>query len=164
MKDWRYTSAVSNRMRKIDLIDRLKKNEPCNTAHYQRQLEQQLVQHDDVIHRLTDIMKTDNYFRRTEDLPMIDPPVAFEEVEQFPELFDTKEAVLEQQLVQHDDVIHRLMDIMKTDNYFRRTEDLPMIDPTVAFEEVEQFPELFDTKEAVSRISTEVNIIERWMR
>ena len=62
-----------------------------------------------------------------------------------------------------DNVIHRLVDIMKMDDYFGRTEDLPMIDPLVAYEEVEQFPELFDAKEAVSRISTEVDIIERQM-
>ena len=96
MKDWRYTiimSAVSNRMHKIDLINRLKKSEPHNAAHYQRQLEQQLIQHDDVKHRLRDIMITDDYFRRTEDLPMIDPLVAYKEVEPFPELFDAKEAV-----------------------------------------------------------------------
>ena len=80
-------------MHKIDLINRLKKSEPHNAAHYQRQLEQQLVQHDNVIHRLEDIMKTDDYFRRTENLPVIDPLVAYEEVEQFPKLFDTKEAV-----------------------------------------------------------------------
>ena len=71
----------------------MKKSEPHNAAHYQRQLEQQLIQHDDVIHRLVDIMKTDDYFRRTEDLPMIDPLVAYEEAEQFPELVDAKEAV-----------------------------------------------------------------------
>ena len=88
-----YISTMSNRMHKIDLVSRLKKIEPHNAAHYQKQLEHQLVQYDDVIHRLTDIMKTDNYFRRTEDLPMIDPLVAYEEVEQFPELFDAKEAV-----------------------------------------------------------------------
>ena len=39
------------------------------------------------------------------------------------------------QLVQHDNVIHRLMDIMKMDHYFRRTEDLTMIDPLVAYDE-----------------------------
>ena len=88
-----YISAISNRMHKIDPINRFKKSEPHNAAHYQRQLEQQFVQHDDVIHRLVDIMKMDDYFRRTEDLPMIDPLVAYEEVEQFPELFDAKEAV-----------------------------------------------------------------------
>ena len=34
-----YISAISNRMHKIDLINRLKKSEPHNAAHYQRQLE-----------------------------------------------------------------------------------------------------------------------------
>ena len=88
-----YISAISNRMHKVDLISRLKKSEPHNADHYQRQLKQQLVQHDNVIHRLVDIMKTDDYFRRTEDLHMIDSFVAYEEVEQFLELFDAKEAV-----------------------------------------------------------------------
>ena len=86
-----YISVISKRMHKIDLINRLK-SEPHNAANYQRQLEQQLVQHDDVIHRLMDIMKTHDYFRRTEDLPTIDPLVAYQEVKQFPELFDAKEA------------------------------------------------------------------------
>ena len=60
-------------------------------------------------------------------------------------------------------MIHRLVDIMKTDDYFRRTEDLPMIDPLVAYEEIEKFPELFDAKEAVSRISNKIDILERQM-
>ena len=76
---------------------------------------------------------------------------------------DHYQSQLEQQLVQHDNFIHRFVDIMKTDDYFRRTEYLPMIDPLVVYKEVEQFPELFDAKEAISRISTEVNIIERQM-
>ena len=75
-----YISAISNKMHKIDLINRLKKSEPHNAADYQQQLEQQLVQHDDVIHRPMDIMKMDDYYRRTEDLPMIDPLVAYHEV------------------------------------------------------------------------------------
>ena len=81
-----YILAISNKMHKIDLVNRLKKNEPHNAAHYQRQSEQQLVQLDDVIHM-------DDYLRRTEDLPMIEPLVAYEEVEKFPELFDAKRAV-----------------------------------------------------------------------
>ena len=40
-----YISAISNKIHKIDLINRLKKSEPHSTDHYQRQLEQQLVQH-----------------------------------------------------------------------------------------------------------------------
>ena len=58
-----FKSAISNMMHKVDLICRLKKNEPHNSAHYQEQLNQQLTRHDDVIHQLVDIMKTDDYFR-----------------------------------------------------------------------------------------------------
>ena len=102
-----YISAMSNRMHKIDLINRYKNSEPHNAVHYQRQLEHQLVQHDDVIHRLIDIMKTDDYFRRTENLPMIDPLVAHEDVEQFPELLDAKEAVC--RISTEVDIIERQM-------------------------------------------------------
>ena len=45
-----FISAISNKMHKVDLICRLKKNEPHNSAHYQEQLNQQLTRHDDVIH------------------------------------------------------------------------------------------------------------------
>ena len=58
-----FISAISNKMHKVDLMCRLRKNEPHNAAHYQEQLNQQLTRHDDVIHRLMDIMKTDDYFR-----------------------------------------------------------------------------------------------------
>ena len=88
-----FISAISNKMHKVDLICRLKKSEPHNAVHYQEQLNQQLTRHDDVIHWLMDIMKTDDYFRRTEDLPHIDPLTAHEEIAKFPELFDIHEAV-----------------------------------------------------------------------
>ena len=35
-----YISAISNKIHKIDLINKLKRSEPHNEAHYQRQLEQ----------------------------------------------------------------------------------------------------------------------------
>ena len=80
-------------MHKLDLIRRLKKSEPHNAVHYQRQLDQHHMRHDDVMHRLIDIMKTDDYFRWTEDLPLIDPLTTHEEISKFPELFDVHEAV-----------------------------------------------------------------------
>ena len=79
-------------MHKLDLIHRLKKSEPHNAGHYQRQLDQHLMRHD-VIHRLIDIMKADDYFRWTEDLPLIDPLTTHEEIAKFSELFDVHEAV-----------------------------------------------------------------------
>ena len=33
---------------------------------------------------------------------------------------------------------------MKADDYFRQTEDLPLINPLTAHEEITKFPELFD--------------------
>ena len=58
-----FMSAISNKMHTVDLVCWLKKNEPHYAAHYQEQLNQQLTRHDDVIHHLMDIMKTDDYFR-----------------------------------------------------------------------------------------------------
>ena len=52
---------------------------------------------------------------------------------------------------------------MKADDYFRWTEDLPLIDPLTTHEEIVKFPELFDVHEAVSRVTTEVDILERHM-
>ena len=80
-------------MHKLDIICRLKKSEPHNAVHCQRQLDQHLMQHDDVIHQLMDIMKADDYFKWTEDLPLIDPLTGHEETAKFPELFDVQEAV-----------------------------------------------------------------------
>ena len=45
-----------------------------------------------------------------------------------------------QHLMQHDDVIHQLMDIMKADDYFKWTEDLPLIDPLTGHEETAKIP------------------------
>ena len=38
-----FISAISNKMHKLDLVCRLKKNEPHNAVHYQRQLDQHLM-------------------------------------------------------------------------------------------------------------------------
>ena len=53
---------------------------------------------------------------------------------------------------------------MKSDDYFRQTEDLPLIDLLTAHEEIAKFPELFDVHEEVSRVTTEVDILERHMQ
>ena len=38
-----FISSISNKMHKLDLVCRLKKSEPHNAVHYQRQLDQQLM-------------------------------------------------------------------------------------------------------------------------
>ena len=42
--------------------------------------------------------------------------------------------------------------------------DLPLIDPLTTHEEIVKFLELFDVHEAVSKVTTEVDILERHMR
>ena len=88
-----FISAISDKIHKLDLIHRLKKSEPHNEDHYQRQLDQHLMRHDDVIHRLINIMMADDYFRWTKDLPLNDPLTTHEEITKFMELFDVHEAV-----------------------------------------------------------------------
>ena len=50
---------------------------------------------------------------------------------------------------------------MKSDDYFRWTEDQPLIDPLTTYEDIAKFPGLFDVHEAVSRVATEVDILEK---
>ena len=75
----------------IDIIDRLKKSEPHNAAHYQAELGRLLVCHDDVIDWVLNIMKTDDYYRQVEELPMIDPLTAYDEIQCYPGLFDMQQ-------------------------------------------------------------------------
>ena len=71
-----YISTISNKLHTIDLVVRLKKSEPHNAAHYEAELVRLLVHHDDVIDRVLNIMKTDDYYRQVEELPVIDPLTA----------------------------------------------------------------------------------------
>ena len=50
------------------------------------------------------------------------------------------------------------------DDYFRRTEELPTIDPLTAYDDMQQFPELLDAKTTVCRVSTEVDFLQRQFR
>ena len=88
-----YISAISNKLHTIDLVDRLKKSEPYNAAHYQAELGRLLVCHDDVINRVLNIMKMDDYYRQVEELPVIDPLTAYDEVQHYPGLFDMQQVM-----------------------------------------------------------------------
>ena len=83
----------SNKLHTIDLIDRLKKSEPHNAAHYQAELGRLLVRHDDVIDWVLNIMKMDDYNRQVEELPVIDPLTAYDEIHYYPGLFDMQQVM-----------------------------------------------------------------------
>ena len=88
-----YISAISNKLHTIDLIDKLKKSEPHNAAHYQAELGRLLVCHDDVIDRVLNFMKMDDYYRQAEELPVIDPLTAYDKVQCYPGLFDMQQVM-----------------------------------------------------------------------
>ena len=143
-------------MHKVDLVCRLTKSEPHNAAHYQEQLNQQLTRHDDVIHHLVDIMKTDDYFRQTEDLPQIDPLTAHEEIAKFPELW--MEEIFVMARTHKRNARNEL--IYNSGGSVQKTLYSLLSD---ALEDKICDLLLHNVHEAVSRVATEVDILERHM-
>ena len=85
-----YISAVSNLEYKKDLINRLKQSEPHNIP----EMTHHVALHNDVLGRIHTILKQDDYFRTLEELPVIDGLHIYDDIQLFPELFDTA-AVIE---------------------------------------------------------------------
>ena len=55
------------------------------------------------------------------------------------------EAEMTCHMVLHDDVLGRILTILKQDNYYRTLEDLPVIDSLSAYNDIQLFPKLYDT-------------------
>ena len=84
-----YISAVSNCEHKNDLINRLKRSDPHNIPAYEAEMTHHMVMHDDVSGRILIILKQDDYYRMLEKLPVIDGLTAYDDIQLFPELYDT---------------------------------------------------------------------------
>ena len=83
-----YISAVSSLEHKKDLINRLKRSDTCNIPAYEAEMSRHMPLHEDVIERVLNILKQDNYYRSLEDLPVIDEFTAYDDIKLFPELYD----------------------------------------------------------------------------
>ena len=88
-----YISAVSNLEHKKDLINRLKRSEPHNILTYEAEMTRHMALHNDVLGRIHTILKQDDYFRTLEELPAIDGLHVYDDIQLFPELFDTPAAI-----------------------------------------------------------------------
>ena len=64
----------------------------------------------------------------------------------------------------HEDVLERILIILKQDDYYRTLEDLPVIDDLTAYDDIRLFPELYDTSTIIERITGEADLIERQLR
>ena len=84
-----YISAVSSRKHKKDLINRLKRNDPHNIPAYEAEMAHHMAMHDDVLGRILTILKQDDYYRTLEELPDINSLKAYDDIQLFPELYDT---------------------------------------------------------------------------
>ena len=83
-----YISAVSSLEHKKVLINRLKRSDTCNIPAYEAEMSRHMTLHEDVIERVLNILKQDDYFRTLEDLPVIDELMAYDDIKVFPELYD----------------------------------------------------------------------------
>ena len=84
-----YISAVSNCENKKDLTNRLKRSDPHNIPAYEAEMAHHMVMHDDVLGRILTILKQDDYYRTLEELPVINSLRAYNDIQLFPELYDT---------------------------------------------------------------------------
>ena len=84
-----YISAVSSLEHKKDLINRLKRSDTHNIPAYEAEMSQNMTLHEDVLERILNILKQDDYYRTLEDLPVIDELTAYDDIKLFPELYDT---------------------------------------------------------------------------
>ena len=84
-----YISAVSSLEHKKDLINRLKRSDTHNIPAYEAEMSHHMTLHEDVLERILNILKQDDYYRTLEDLPVIDELTAYDDIRLFPELYDT---------------------------------------------------------------------------
>ena len=84
-----YILAVSSLEHKKDLINRLKRSDTHNIPAYEAEMSRHMTLHEDVLERILNILKQNDYYRTLEDLPVIDELTAYDDIRLFPEQYDT---------------------------------------------------------------------------
>ena len=84
-----YISAVSSLEHKKDLINRLKRSDTHNISAYEAEMSRHMTLHEDVLERILNILKQDDYYRTLEDSPVIDDLTVYDDIRLFPELYNT---------------------------------------------------------------------------
>ena len=73
----------------------------------------------------------------------------------------TYEAEMTHHMALDNDVFGRIHTILKQDDYFRTLKELPVIGGLHAYDDIQLFPELFDTTAVIERVTSEADLIER---
>ena len=121
-----YISAVSSLEHKKDLINRLKRSDTCNIPAYEGEMSRHMTLHEDIIERVLNILKQDDYYRTLKDLPIIDELMAYDNIEVFPELYDTNTIV--ERVTAEADLIERQL---KRLGMYPQNIDLPQTTPNL---------------------------------
>ena len=74
------------------------------------------------------------------------------------------EAEMTHHMTLHDNVLGRILTILKQDDYYRTLEELPVINSLTTYDDIQLFPELHDTTTIIERITGEADLIERQLR
>ena len=100
-----YISAVSSLEHKKDLINRLKRSDTHNISAYEAEMSHHMTLHEDVLERILNILKQDDYHRTLEDFPVIDDLTVYDDIRLFPELYDT--STITERITGEADLIER---------------------------------------------------------
>ena len=74
------------------------------------------------------------------------------------------EAEMTRHMVLHDDVLGRILTILKQDDYYRTLEELPVIDSLTTYDDIQLFPKLYDTTTIIEGVTGEADLIKRQLR
>ena len=74
------------------------------------------------------------------------------------------EAEMTCHMVLHDDVLGRILTILKQDKYYRTLKELPVIDSLTTYDDIQLFPKLYDTTTIIERVTGEADLIKRQPR
>ena len=74
------------------------------------------------------------------------------------------EAEMTHHMIMHDDVLGRILTILKQDDYYRTLEELPVINGLTTYNDIQLFPKLYDTTTIIERVTGEADLIERQLR
>ena len=74
------------------------------------------------------------------------------------------EAEMTRHMTLHEDVLGRILTILKQDDYYRTLEELPVINSLTIHNNIQLFPKLYDTTTIIERITNEADLIKRQLR
>ena len=63
-------------------------------------------------------------------------------------------------MVIHNDVLGRILTILKQDDYYMTLEELPVINGITTYDDIQLFPELYDITTIIERVTGEADLIE----